>query len=291
MSEVRRIGIVGCGQMGGGIAQTAAQQGFEVRVREAEQSLLNKGLGAIHDRLDKAVGKGKLEPAQRDAIRGRIRGTLALCDLADCDIVIEAITENLAAKQAIFRELDGLCPPSTILASNTSSISITAMAAVTQRPDRFIGMHFFNPVPVMKLVEIVRTIDTSEETFQRVKALGEALGKATVTAKDTPGFICNLLLIPYILGAVRALDHGVASARDIDTTMKLGCNHPMGPLELADFVGLDTCLYIADVMFEAFKDGAYAAPPLLRNMVTAGRLGVKSGRGFLVAAQPDHGRS
>lgn len=280
MTDWKKVGVVGCGLMGAGIVEVAARAGFDVVVREAEQPFLERGLARVKTSLYTAAEKGKLAPEERDAAWGRIRGTLSLGDLRDCDIVIEAITEDSALKRALFAELDAIAKPEAIFASNTSSISITEMAAATKRPERFLGLHFFNPVPVMKLLEIVRGYRTSEETIARARAFGERLGKATILAKDTPGFIVNLLLVPYLLGAIRAFEAGLATKEDIDTGMKLGCNHPMGPLTLLDYVGLDTTLFIADVMFAEFKSHEYAAPPLLRRMVAAGHTGRKSGRGF-----------
>jgi 3-hydroxybutyryl-CoA dehydrogenase len=279
-ARIRKVGVVGCGLMGGGIVETAASFGFHVVVREVSEALLDKGLARIEKSLAKAVEKGKRTPQEKDATLSQIRRTTSLKDLADCDLVVEAIIENLDEKRAFYAELDRVAKPSAIFASNTSSLSITEMAASTGRRDRFCGLHFFNPVPVMKLVEVVRTIDTSDETYRDVVTFAKALGKTVVTAKDSPGFVVNLLLVPYLLDAVRALEKGVASREDIDAGMKLGCGHPMGPLELLDFVGLDTTYYIAEIMFQEFKDGRYAAPPLLKQMVKAGYFGRKSGRGF-----------
>jgi len=251
-----------------------------VAVREVNTALLEKGLQRIKGSMAKGVEKGKLAQADMDAAWGRIRGSVALEDLADSDLVIEAVLENMAEKKQIFAAMDKLLAQHVIIASNTSSLCITEMASVTKRPDRVLGMHFFNPVPVMPLLEIVRTILTSEETLQAAKEFGASVGKAIVIAKDTPGFIVNLLLVPYLLNAVRALENGVATREDIDTGMKLGCNHPMGPLTLLDFIGLDTAYYIANVMYDEFRDAQYAAPPLLRRMVLAGHLGRKTGKGF-----------
>jgi 3-hydroxybutyryl-CoA dehydrogenase len=277
---IRKVGIIGCGQMGSGIAQVAAQSGYEVKVREVTMELFERGFRRIEGSLAKFVEKQKLTATDRDAALKRISGTTALSDLKGCDLVVEAVIEDVDEKTRIFRELDGLCGPQTILASNTSSLSIGDLAAVTKRRDRFCGLHFFNPVPMMKLVEVVRTIDTSEETYLTARAFAESLGKTAVAAKDSPGFVVNLLLIPYLLDAVRALEKGVASREDIDNGMMLGCGHPMGPLALLDFIGLDTIHYIADIMFNEFKDTRYAAPPLLRRLVQAGYHGKKSGRGF-----------
>jgi 3-hydroxybutyryl-CoA dehydrogenase len=266
--------------MGSGIAQVCAQKGHPTVVREVSDEALKKGLERIRGSLAEGVKRGKVSPAQSESTLGNLTGTTALADLKDCDLVIEAVVENLDEKRKVFAELDRICKPSAIFASNTSSISITAQAAATKRMDRFIGLHFMNPVPIMKLVEIVRPEVASAETYAAAKEFAESLGKVTVTAKDTPGFIVNLLLVPYICEAVRALETGLATREDIDTAMELGCGVPMGPLKLLDFVGLDTTLFIMDVLFSEFRDPKYAAPPLLRRMVTAGFLGKKSGRGF-----------
>ena len=276
----RRVGVVGCGLMGSGIAEVAARAGFPVVVREVTDELLRRGLDRIDRSMARGVERGKLTAGDRDAARERIRGTTRLGDLAACDVVCEAIIENMDEKKALYRELDGLCPPETVFASNTSSLSITEMASVTRRPGRFLGLHLFNPVPVMKPVEMVRGLQTSEETLALVRAFAERLGKTVVACKDYPGFIVNLLLVPYLLDAVRALELGVATKEDIDTAVTLGLNHPMGPLTLLDFVGIDTTYYIAEAMFAEFKDSRYAAPPLMRKMVLAGLHGRKSGRGF-----------
>jgi len=276
----RRVGVVGCGLMGSGIAEVAARAGFPVVVREVTDELLRRGLDRIDRSMARGVERGKLTAGDRDAARERIRGATRLGDLAACDVVCEAIIENMDEKKALYRELDGLCPPETVFASNTSSLSITEMASVTRRPGRFLGLHFFNPVPVMKPVEMVRGLQTSEETLALVRAFAERLGKTVVACKDYPGFIVNLLLVPYLLDAVRALVLGVATKEDIDTAVTLGLNHPMGPLTLLDFVGIDTTYYIAEAMFAEFKDSRYAAPPLMRKMVLAGLHGRKSGRGF-----------
>jgi len=279
---IRKVGVVGCGLMGSGIAQVAAQSGMETRMLDVSDERVALGRGRIEKMLAKAVEKGKLEEAARAGILGRLEGGTDLGALADCDFVIEAIIENLDAKKELFGKLDGLCKAETIFASNTSSLSITEMGAATRRPERFVGLHFFNPVPIMKLVEVVRTVATSEEVFETARAFGESLGKVVVAAKDSPGFVVNLLLVPYLLDAIRALENGVAGREDIDNGMKLGCGHPMGPLTLLDFVGLDTTYYIAEIMFDEFKDARYAAPPLLKRMVKAGWNGRKSGRGFYV---------
>jgi 3-hydroxybutyryl-CoA dehydrogenase len=278
--EIKKAGVCGCGQMGAGIAEVAARAGVEVITREVNDDLMKKGLARIEKSLSKAVEKGKLDEAGKNSIQGRIVGTTRLEDLADCDIICEAIIENMDEKLKIWRELDGIVKKDAIFASNTSSLSITEMAAVTKRPARFCGLHFFNPVPVMKLVEIVRTVTTSDDTYSSARAFAEKVGKVVVTCKDRPGFVVNVLLIPYLLDAIRAYQDEVATREDIDNAMKLGCGHPMGPLELTDFIGLDTTYYIAEILFDEFKDHHYAAPPLLKTMVKAGYLGRKSGRGF-----------
>ncbi|HYM70587.1 MAG TPA: 3-hydroxybutyryl-CoA dehydrogenase [bacterium] len=276
----RKVGVVGCGLMGAGIAEVAAGAGLPVLVREVSDAALAGGLGRIDRSMARGVERGKLSAADRDIARGRIRGTTRLADLAGCDIVCEAIIENMDEKKALYRELDGICPPSTVFASNTSSLSITEMASVTRRAERFLGLHFFNPVPVMKPVEMVRGLRTADGTLAAARAFAERLGKTVVACKDYPGFIVNLLLVPYLLDAIRALELGVASKEDIDAAVTLGLNHPMGPLTLLDFVGIDTTYYIAEAMFAEFKDARYAAPPLMRKMVLAGLHGRKTGRGF-----------
>ncbi len=278
--EIRKVGVCGCGQMGAGIAEVAARAGVDVIAREVNDELMKKGLTRIEKSLSKAVEKGKLDEAGRKAIQGRITGTTKIGDLADCDIICEAIIENMDEKLKIWRELDEIVKKDAIFASNTSSLSITEMAAATKRPAQFCGLHFFNPVPVMKLVELVRTVTTSDDTYSSARAFAEKLGKVVVTCKDRPGFVVNVLLIPYLLDAIRAYQDEVATREDIDNAMKLGCGHPMGPLELTDFIGLDTTYYIAEILFDEFKDHHYAAPPLLKTMVKAGYLGRKSGRGF-----------
>jgi 3-hydroxybutyryl-CoA dehydrogenase len=278
--EIGRVGVVGCGLMGSGIAETCARAGYEVVVREVNDEFLQRGLARIKKSLSKAVERGKASQEQADRALAAIHGTLDLADMAHCDLVVEAAIENMELKKEVFAELDAILPPHAILASNTSSLCITEMASVTHRGDRILGIHFFNPVPVMPLIEFVRTILTSDETIEIAHQFGASLGKTMVTAQDTPGFIVNRLLIPYLLDAVRIYQDGLASKEDIDTAIKLGLNHPMGPLTLLDFVGLDTCLFIADAMFEEYKDIRYAAPPLLRRMVLAGHLGRKSGKGF-----------
>jgi len=278
--SIQKVGVIGCGLMGSGIAQVCAQKGLPTLVREINDEALKKGLDRIRGSLAEGVKRGKVTAEQSELTLKNLTGTTALAELKDCDLVIEAVVENLDEKRKVFAELDRLCKPSTIFAWNTSSISITAQAAATKRMDRFIGLHFMNPVPIMKLVEIVRPEVTSTETYEAAKTFAESLGKVTVTAKDTPGFIVNLLLVPYICEGVRALETGLATKEDIDTAMELGCNMPMGPLKLLDFVGLDTTLFIMDTLFSEFRDPKYAAPPLLRRMVTAGYVGKKAGRGF-----------
>jgi 3-hydroxybutyryl-CoA dehydrogenase len=280
MPEIKTVGVLGCGLMGSGIAQVAAAAGYRTTVREVSDELIKKGRGGIEKSLGRLVEKQKLSPADRDATLGRLTFTTKTADLAQADIVIEAVTENLEIKNALWRELDGLCGADTVFASNTSSLTITAMAAATQRADRFVGMHFFNPVPVMKLVEVVRALTTSPATFERAMAFARSLGKEPIAAKDNSGFIVNLLLVPYILDAIRALERGVGTVPDIDQGMVLGTGHPMGPFTLLDFVGLDTTYRIAEIMFEEYREARYAPPPLLKRMVLAGYLGRKSGKGF-----------
>jgi 3-hydroxybutyryl-CoA dehydrogenase len=277
---IRKVGVVGCGLMGSGIAQVCAAAGFQTLVREVSSEIVEKGLKNIDKNLARLVEKGALEESNKEEIRRRLKGTTSLDDLSDCDLVIEAIIEQLPAKRELFSALDVLCPASTIFASNTSSLTITEIAAATKRPERFVGLHFFNPVPVMKLVEVVRTIATDPAVYEEMVAFGAKLGKTAVRAHDSTGFIVNRLLVPYLLDAIRALEEGVGSIEDIDNSMKLGCGHPMGPLTLLDFVGLDTTYYIANIMFDEFREKRFAAPPLLKRMVLAGWNGRKSGRGF-----------
>jgi 3-hydroxybutyryl-CoA dehydrogenase len=285
---IEKVGVAGCGLMGSGIAQTAAQAGFQVTAREVSKELLDKGFANIDKSLARLVQRGTLTAAQRDAARNRLRGTTKLDDLAGCDFIIEAITEQLPAKEELFRALDAVCPAETIYASNTSSLSITEMAVATRRPERFVGLHFFNPVPIMKLAEVIRTIATDPKVYDEVVAFAARLGKTAVRTSDRTGFVVNRLLVPYLLDAVRALEEGVATIPDIDQAMKLGCGHPMGPLTLLDFVGLDTTYYIANIMFDEFKEMRFAPPPLLKRMVMAGWNGRKSGRGFYEYSDPEN---
>lgn len=277
---IKRIMVVGAGQMGAGIAQVAAQAGMQVWLRDIEQRFVDRGLAGIEQNLARDVAKGRRTDEEKAAVQGRITGTVSLEPAAQCDLVIEAIVENLAIKQALFQELDGLCPAHTILASNTSSLPITQLASATTRPAQFIGMHFMNPVPVMKLVEIIRGIATTDETYAVIKALAEQMGKTTAVVNDFPGFISNRVLMPMLNEAMFCYYEGIAGVAEIDTVMKLGMNHPMGPLTLADFIGLDTCLSIMNVLHEGFKDPKYRPCPLLVQMVQAGYLGRKTGRGF-----------
>jgi len=277
---IKKVGVVGCGLMGSGIAQVTAEAGYPVVVREVAQPLLDKGLAGIKKNLDRNVEKGRMAADARDRVLGNLKGTTSLDDLKDCELVIEAITEQIEEKKKLFAALDALCPPHTILASNTSSCTVIEMAAATKRMDRVLGMHFFNPVPMMKLVEVIRTIQTGETTFRAAWDFAKSVGKEPVVAKDTTGFIVNLLLVPYLLDAIRALERGVATIEDMDKAMKLGCGYPMGPFTLLDFVGLDTTLYVAEVMFAEFREARYAPPTLLRRMVLAGMHGRKNGRGF-----------
>jgi len=272
--------------MGSGIAQVCAAAGFPTTVREVTAELVDKGLKGIEKNLNRLVEKGTITEAAKGEIRERVKGTTSLDDLKSCDLIVEAIIEQLPAKRELFAALDGLCPPSTIFASNTSSLTITEIATATKRPQRFVGLHFFNPVPVMKLVEVVRTIATDEAVYEEMVALGAKLSKTPVRAKDSTGFIVNRLLVPYLLDAIRALEEGVGSIEDIDNSMKLGCGYPMGPLTLLDFVGLDTTYYISQIMFDDFREKRFAAPPLLKRMVLAGWNGRKSGRGFYDYADP-----
>jgi len=280
--EIRKVGVLGCGLMGAGIAQVAATAGYQTVVKEVSEEFIKKGFGGIEKSLAKFAEKGTITGEQQTEIRGRLSGTTSFEELADCDIIIEAIIENLDEKRSTYRQLDALCKPETIFASNTSSLSITEMMTATspERQQRFIGMHFFNPVPLMKLVEVVRTILTDADVYEQAVEFGKSLGKVPVRAGDKTGFIVNRLLVPYLLDAIRALEEGVGSIVDIDNAMKLGCGYPMGPFTLGDFVGLDTTYYIAEIMFNEFREKRFAPPPLLKRMVLAGLYGRKSGRGF-----------
>ncbi len=283
--KIRKVGVLGCGLMGAGIAEVAARAGFETVVREVSEEVVDKGMAKLRGSLDKAVERGKLDAAERDKAWGRLRGVVELSALADCDLVVEAIVENLDEKRKTFAALDAVVKEGALFASNTSSLTITQVAMATRRPDRFVGLHFFNPVPVMKLVEVVRTLLTSQEAYDAALDVVRAFGKEPVAARDNSGFIVNRLLVPYLLDAVRAYEEGVGSVEDIDKAMQLGCGYPMGPFSLLDFVGLDTTYYIANIMFEEYREKRFAPPPLLKQMVLAGRLGRKSGRGFY-----DHSR-
>ncbi|HEY3350659.1 MAG TPA: 3-hydroxybutyryl-CoA dehydrogenase [Thermoanaerobaculia bacterium] len=280
MSEIRSVGVLGAGLMGSGIAEVCAKAGFTVVVREVDEKALAAGKRRIESSLSKAVERGKLDARTGDEIRGRLRFSSSLEEFSSLDLVIEAIVENLNVKREVYRALDALCGPETIFCSNTSSLTITEMAAATQRPDRFAGLHFFNPVPVMKLVEVVRGLATSDATVAAVTAFARALGKEPVACRDNSGFIVNRLLVPFLLDAIRAHEQGVGSLEDIDTGMKLGCAHPMGPFELLDYVGLDTVYAIAEIMFAEYREARFAPPALLKRLVLAGRFGRKSGRGF-----------
>ena len=277
---IKTVGVLGCGLMGSGIAQVCAAAGYRTLVREVEDSLLKKGLGRIEKFLSDGVEKGKVTPDAKASTLGNLSGTTKLEDLKDGDVIIEAIIENVDEKAKAFAALDAVVGPHTIFCSNTSSLCIMELAARTKRPDRFAGLHFFNPVPLMKLVEVIRALTTSDETYQTVFAFAQSLGKEPITAPDKPGFIVNRLLVPYLLDAIRSYENGLGTVEDIDKGMKLGTGYPMGPFTLLDFVGLDTTYYIANIMFEEYREPAYAPPPLLKRMVLAGRLGRKSGQGF-----------
>jgi 3-hydroxybutyryl-CoA dehydrogenase len=280
MAEIRSVAVLGCGLMGSGIAEVCARSGYDTIVREVNEQLAERGLASITRSLDRAVERGKLEQAQRDETVARIRTTTTLDELAGVDLVIEAVVEELAVKNEMFGQLDRICGAHTIFASNTSSLTIADMAAATQRPDRVVGMHFFNPVPVMKLVEVVRTIATSDDVYRQMLEFGRSLGKEPVEAKDTSGFIVNRLLVPYMLDAIRALETGLGSTEDIDKAMVLGTGYPMGPFTLGDFVGLDTLHKIAEIMFDEFREQRFAPPALLRRMISFGYTGRKAGKGF-----------
>jgi 3-hydroxybutyryl-CoA dehydrogenase len=278
--HIQTVGVLGCGLMGSGIAQVAAASGYKTCVRDVDDSLLSKGRGRIEKSLAAGVEKGKLTAEQKDTTLRNLTATTNLADLKDCDIIVEAIIENVDQKASVYRELDAVVADHVIFCSNTSSLCITELASKTKRPDRFAGLHFFNPVPIMKLVEVVRGLATSDATYDTVFGFARSLGKEAITAPDKPGFIVNRLLVPYLLDAVRAYENGLGTIEDIDNGMKLGCGYPMGPFTLLDFVGLDTTYYIANIMFDEYREPGYAPPPLLKRMVLAGRLGRKSGRGF-----------
>jgi 3-hydroxybutyryl-CoA dehydrogenase len=278
--QIKTVGVLGCGLMGAGIAQVSAAAGYRTIVREVNQAVLDKGLGRIKKFLDDGVTKGKVTAEQRDKTLGQLSGTTEFGGMKDCDIIIEAIVENVEVKTAAFSALEAVVSPEALFASNTSSLCITELAAKTKRADKFGGLHFFNPVPLMKLVEVIRALTTSDETYQAMFSFSKSLGKEPITAPDKPGFIVNRLLVPYLLDAIRCYERGLGTVEDIDNGMKLGCGYPMGPLTLLDFVGLDTTYYIANIMFDEFKDPMFAAPTLLKRMVLAGKLGKKSGEGF-----------
>jgi 3-hydroxybutyryl-CoA dehydrogenase len=278
--DIRTVGILGCGLMGSGIAQVCAAAGYKTIVRELNDAAIARGLGRIRKFLDDGVAKGKVTAGAREATLGNLSGTTTFQALAAADLVVEAIVENLEEKRATYTALEPLVGDHAIFVSNTSSLCITELAAATKRPDRFAGLHFFNPVPLMKLVEVIRALTTSDATYQTVFGFAQSLGKEPITAPDRPGFIVNRLLVPYLLDAIRAYENGLGTLEDIDKGMKLGCGYPMGPFALLDFVGLDTTYFIANIMFEEFREPAYAPPPLLKRMVLAGRLGRKSGQGF-----------
>lgn len=277
---IQKVGVVGCGLMGSGIAQVSAQAGFKTVVREVSPNALEKGMGAIRKFLQGGVDKGKLAAADMEKTLSNLKGTVELKELADCDLVVEAVSENLGLKKEVLGSLEGLCRPEAVFASNTSSLSITEMATFTKRPERFLGLHFFNPVPLMKLVEVVRTLRTDPKVIEEVSAWCRKIGKTVVATGDSTGFVVNRLLVPYMLDAIRVFEQGLASRDDVDNAMKLGCGYPMGPLLLGDYVGLDTTYYIAEIMFDEFKEPRFAPPPLLKRMVLAGLHGRKTGRGF-----------
>jgi 3-hydroxybutyryl-CoA dehydrogenase len=278
--DIKTVGVLGCGLMGSGIAQVCAAAGYKTIVREVDQAVLDKGLGRTKKFLDGGVEKGKVTPEERDKTLGNLTGTTKIEDFKDCDLIIEAIIENVDEKAKTFAAVEAVVGEHTILCSNTSSLCITELAAKTKRPDRFAGLHFFNPVPLMKLVEVIRGLATSDETYQKVFAFAESLGKEPITAPDKPGFIVNRLLVPYLLDAIRSYENGLGTIEDIDKGMKLGTGYPMGPFTLLDYVGLDTTYFIANIMFDEYREPQYAPPPLLKRMVLAGRLGRKSGQGF-----------
>ena len=278
--EIKTVGVVGCGAMGAGIAQVSAQAGYQVVVSEINDALLKRGLGIIDSILTKDVGKQKITQAEKDAVQSRIKGTTDMKDFAVCDIIVEAVIENMNLKKDVFGKLDKICPPHTILASNTSCLSILDVSTATSRPAKVLGIHFFNPVPVMKLVELVKTLTTSDETFVTGKAFSESLGKTAVVSKDAPGFVVNRLMVPQLLSAVRMLEQGVATKEDIDAGLKLGLNHPIGPFGLIDLVGVDVICFIARAIYEETKDPQFIIPTQLNKMLTAGWLGRKTGKGF-----------
>ena len=277
---IKTIGVLGCGLMGAGIAQISAAAGFKTHVLEVNDQLLQKGIGRIDKFLSDGVAKGKVPSEVREKTLGNLTGTTKYADLKDCDLVIEAIVENVEVKKAAYAEVEANVGPHCVIVSNTSSLCVTELAAATKRPDRFAGLHFFNPVPLMKLVEVIRALTTSQETYGALFEFSKAVGKEPIAAPDRGGFIVNRLLVPYLLDAIRCVEEGVGTPEDIDKGMKLGCGHPMGPLTLLDFVGLDTTYFIANIMFEEFREKRFAPPPLLKRMVLAGHLGKKSGRGF-----------
>jgi len=278
--EIKKVGVLGCGLMGSGIAQVCAQSGYQVVVSEINDELLNKGLASINSALTKSVEKGKLSQKDKDTVLSRIKGTTNTNDFSDCDLVMEAVIENMELKKKVFAEIDKICPKQAILATHTSCLPIIDMAMVTTRADKVLGLHFFNPVPVMQLMEVVKTIATSDDTLEIGKAFGKSLGKTVVVAQDTPGFIVNRLLMPFLLNAIRMLEAGVATRDDIDTAINLGLNYPMGPLALSDLIGLDTVFFIVNSIYQELKDPQYAPPPLLKKMIAAGWLGRKTGKGF-----------
>lgn len=278
--EIKKVGVVGCGLMGGGIAQVSAQAGYQTVVREINQELLDKGMSAIRSNLARNVERGRMTQPEMDEALARLKGTVALEDFKDCDIVVEAIFEDIEEKKKLFSTLDAICPPRTILASNTSSLTVVEMAAATKRASKVVGIHFFSPVPMMKLAEVVKTIVTDDDTLQTAVKFSQSLGKTVVLAKDLPGFIVNRLLIPYLIDAARIYGEGLASREDIDQAMALGCNHPMGPLTLLDFVGIDIAVHAAEALYREFGDPRFAPPPIVRRMLLAGHLGRKTGKGF-----------
>ncbi len=278
--QIKKVGVVGAGVMGAGIAQVCAQSGYQTVVSEINQQLLDKGLGTIKTSLAKSVEKGKLTQSDMEATLARLKGTLNTQDFKDCDLIIEAAIENMELKKKLFADLDKICPPQTILGTNTSALSVTEIAMATKRPEKVAGIHFFNPPSLMKLVELVITIVTSNETIDTIKAFGQSIGKTVVLAKDAPGFIVNRLFVPYLLDSIRMLEANYATKEDIDQAAKLGLNYPMGPLELSDLIGLDTLHFVASVMYEEYKDPKFVSPVLLKKMVAAGQLGRKTGKGF-----------